>query len=138
MDSMKLVQVQQFAQEEKQSVYHLWWFNKSTNKKFSARRAFYSDLQGDFSLLINLFENSRKEGRKEEYYLRATSCANGCTFYTLEKVIHKNERRLRFCIGEGFQSKHTGGDIHIHIEPLTGYSKKLVLCLNEQKGNGNE
>jgi len=138
MEPMKLVEVPKSTANENKSVYHLWWFNKTTNKKFSAGRAFYSNLQGDFSLLINLFENSRKEGRKEEYYLRATSSANGCTFYTLEKVIHKNDRRLRFSIGEGFQSKQTGGDIYIHIEPLTGYSKKLVLSLNEQKGKDNE
>ena len=138
MEAMKLLQVPVYSKTEKQNVYHLWWFNRISNKKFCAGRAFYSDEYGDFSLLINLFENSRKEGKAEEFYLRATSSVNDCTFYKLEKVIHKNERRLRFCIGEGFQSKETGGDIYIHIEPLTGYSKKLVLSLNEQKEKDNE
>ncbi|MDH4468004.1 MAG: hypothetical protein QE271_08100 [Bacteriovoracaceae bacterium] len=132
MQTLQMAQIQ--VQTTKRSeMFYLWWYDKNTNKKFCAGRAFYSDAQGDFSLFINLLESGNKSAKRDEYYLRPTETTNDLVYFRLEKVVHKNDRTHRFCIGEGFQSKMTNGDIHIHIEPLTGFNKKLILSLNEKK-----
>lgn len=138
---MQAIQLTQNVKEEapkNQDMFYLWWFNRNTNKKFCAGRAFYSDKQGDFCLLINLLESSSKENKRDEYYLRPAQVSDESIYFRLEKVVHKNDRSHRFCIGEGFQSKNTSGDIHINIEPLTSFSKKLILSMNQEKDKSNE
>jgi hypothetical protein len=120
-------------EKKNSNMFHLWWVNKKTQKKFCAGRAFYSDKNGDFTLFINLLESSSADGRKDELYLRPVEVTEDQIYYRLEKVVHRNNKSMRFWIGEAFQSKRTDGDIHIHIEPLTGYTKKLVLCITKPK-----
>lgn len=129
-------QTQERASETKNSnMFYLWWLNKTTQKNFCAGRAFYSDKNGDFTLFINLLESSSSDGRKDEIYLRPVQVSEDHIYFRLEKVVHRNNKSHRFCIGEAFQSKNTGGDIHIHIEPLTSFNKKLVLSMTKQKEN---
>lgn len=114
------------------TMFYLWWINKQTKKRFCAGRAFYSEENGDFSMLINLLETSSKDGIKEEIFLRPIQVKEDNVYYRLEKVIRKGNKSHRFCIGEAFQNANTDGDIHINIEPLTGQGKVLVLSLTEQ------
>jgi hypothetical protein len=118
---------------KKSNMFYLWWLNKTTQKRFCAGRAFYSDKNGDFTLFINLLESSSNENRKDELYLRPVQVNDEHIYFRVEKVIHRNNKSHRFCIGEAFQSKNTGGDIHVHIEPLTGFNKKLVLSMTTEK-----
>lgn len=115
------------------NMHYLWWANTKTQKKFCAGRAFYSEKTGDFALFINLLEASSNEGKRDELYLRPTKVSEESIYYRLEKVIRRDGKSMRFCIGEAFQSKQTNGDIHIHIEPLTNFYKKLVINLTENK-----
>jgi hypothetical protein len=138
MQAVQLLQQVQIQETKNLNKYNLWWENPKTNKKFSAGRAFYNEDKGDFCLLINLLESSAKDSKRDEYYLRPAQVTEDCIYFRLEKVIHKKDRSHRFCIGEGFQSKTTNGDIHIHIEPLTSFSKKLVLSMNQEKEKSNE
>jgi hypothetical protein len=117
---------------KKSNMFYLWWFNKQTKKRFCAGRAFYSEENGDFSILINLLETSSKDGVKEEMFLRPIQVKEDNVYYRLEKVIRKGAKSHRFCIGEAFQNASTEGDIHILIEPLTHSGKVLVLSLTEK------
>lgn len=140
MQAMQLLQIQEQSEPEtkNQNMFHLWWVNRNNDKRFCAGRAFYNEKNGDFSLLINLLESSSKEPKRDELYLRAIQASEDQVYFRLEKVIHRPNRTLRFCVGEGFQNKTTGGDIHINIEPLTGFNKKLVLSLNPKKDGSHE
>lgn len=120
-------------QTEKQknpNMHYLWWANFKTQKNFCAGRAFYSEKTGDYQLFINLLEGSKNEGKRDEVYLRPVKVTEECIYYRLEKIVRRDGRAMRFCIGEAFQSKQTNGDIHIHIEPLTNPYKKLVINFN--------
>jgi hypothetical protein len=121
---------------EKQSnpnMHCLWWVNQKTQKRFCAGRAFYSEKTGDFALFINLLEASSNEGSRDELYLRPVKLSEDSIYYKLDKIIHRDGKTLRFTIGEAYQNKHTNGDIHIFIEPLTNFYKKLVINLTENK-----
>ncbi len=120
------------------NMYYLWWVNQNTQKKFCAGRAFYCEQTGDYALFINLLEASSNDGRRDELYLKPIQASDGSIYFRLEKVIRRDAKKHRFCIGEAFQSEKTNGDIHVHIEPLTSYSKKLVLVLGVNKGAENE
>lgn len=117
------------------NMHYLWWLNQKTQKKFCAGRAFYLEKSGDYALYINLLENGSDEGRKESFYLRPVNLTHDCIYFKLEKVIQKDGKSMRFCIGEGFQSEKTSGEIHIHIEPLTNFDKKLVINLSEGRSH---
>lgn len=122
-------------QTEKQknpNMHYLWWANLKTNKQFCGGRAFYSDKTGDFQIFINLLEGSGHNGKRDEIYLRPVKVSEELIYYRLEKIVRRDERSMRFCIGEAFQSKETNGDIHIHIEPLTNPYKKLVINLTQK------
>ncbi|MFP5386033.1 MAG: hypothetical protein ACLGHN_08150 [Bacteriovoracia bacterium] len=116
----------------KSNMFYLWWLNKHTKKRFCAGRAFYSEGNGDYSVLINLLETSSKDGVKEEMFLRPIQVKEDNVYYRLEKVVRKGTKSHRFCIGEAFQNANTEGDIHIFIEPLTNAGKVLVLSLAEK------
>lgn len=121
-------------QTEKQTnpnMHYLWWANLKTKKQFCGGRAFFSEKTGDFQLFINLLEGSSHDGRRDEVYLRPVNVSEESIYYRLEKIVRRNDRAMRFCIGEAFQSKLTNGDIHIHIEPLTNPYKKLVINLSK-------
>jgi hypothetical protein len=126
------------VEQKNPNMFYLWWLNKTTEKRFCAGRAFYSEKNGDFSVFINLLESSTQEGRKDELYLRPVQVTEEHIYFRLEKVVHRSNKSHRFCIGEAFQSKKTNGDIHIHIEPLTGFNKKLVLSMSKQKDKSVE
>lgn len=115
------------------NMHNLWWVNQKTQKRFCAGRAFYSEKTGDFALFINLLEASSNEGKRDELYLRPVKLTEDSIYYKLDKVIHRNGKTLRFTIGEAYQNKHTQGDIHILIEPLTNFYKKLVINLTENR-----
>jgi hypothetical protein len=115
------------------NVHNLWWVNQKTKKKFCAGRAWYLDRTGEFVLYINLLEASATEGRRDEIYLRPVKLTETSIYYKVEKVIYKEDQALRFPIGEAFQNKHTNGDIHIRIEPLTSFNKRLVIDLTENR-----
>ncbi len=114
-------------------MHYLWWVNQKNQKRFCAGRTFYSEKTGDFSLYINLLETSSGEDKRDELYLRPVKLGEDFICYRLDKVIHRNGRTLRFTIGEAIQNKETQGDIHIHIEPLTNFYKKLVINLTENR-----
>ena len=120
------------SKKNKSEMFYLWWFNKQTKKRFCAGRAFYSEKNGDFSVLINLLETSSKDSLNEEIFLRPIQVKEDSVYYRLEKVIHKGSKSHRFSIGEGFQNVSTDGDIHILIEPLTNSGKVLVLSFGEK------
>lgn len=123
-------------QTEKQinpNMHYLWWVNQKTQKRTCAGRAFYSEKTGDFALFINLLETGSNEGNRDELYLRPVKLSEDAIYYKLDKVIHRDGKALRFTIGEGYQNKNTQGDIHILIEPLTNFYKKLVINLTENR-----
>ncbi len=115
------------------NMHYLWWVNQNTKKRFCAGRAFYSEKTGDFSLCINLLETSSGEDRRDEFYLRPVKVGEDFIQYRLDKVIYRNGRSLRVTIGEAIQNRETHGDIHLHIEPLTNFYKKLVINLTENR-----
>ena len=115
------------------NMHYLWWFNQNTQKRFCAGRAFYLEKSGDFSLYVNLLEASAIDGRRDEIYLRPVKVSEDSIYYKVDKVIYREDKTLRFTIGEAFQNKQTNGDIHILIEPLTNFYKKLVINLTEKK-----
>jgi hypothetical protein len=121
-----------------QNMYYLWWVNQNTQKKFCAGRAFYREEYGDYALYINLLETSSTEGRRDEFYLKPTETMDELIRFNIIKVFRRNEKSYRFCIGDGFLGKKTAGDIHLHIEPLTSYGKRLVLSLNQTEGKKND
>lgn len=125
-------------QTKNSNMFYLWWLNQTTQKRFCAGRAFYSEAKGDYTLFINLLESSSNEGKRDELFLRPIQVNENLIYYRLEKVIHRNNKSHRFCIGEAFQSKSTGGDIHLHIEPLTSVNKKLVLSMTKEKENSDD
>jgi hypothetical protein len=59
--------------------------------------------------------------------------SSSSTYYRLEKVIYKQDKTIRVCIGEGFQGEDHEGDIFIRLEPLTGHGKTLTLSLKSTK-----
>ncbi len=119
------------------NMHYLWWVNQNTQKRFGAGRAFYSEKTGDFALFINLLETSSMEGRRDEVYLRPVKVSEELIYFRLEKVVRREGKTMRFCIGEAFQSKQTQGDIHIHIEPWTSPTKKLVIVLTQNQEEKN-
>lgn len=123
----------QNEKSDNNNMFYLWWLNNATQKRFCAGRAFYCEQKGDFSVFINLLETSSTEGKKDEIFLRPVQVTDDHTYFRLEKVVHRNNKSHRFCIGEAFQSKKTDGDIYIYIEPLTGQGKKLVLSVPKVK-----
>jgi hypothetical protein len=137
---MEKVQNKQVEESTKKNpeMHYLWWHDNRGHKRFSAGRAFYSVDNGDFCVHINLLETSSKNGMRDEYYLKPVLSTNESIYFRLEKVIHKNDRTLRVCVGEGIKNSQTNGDIHIQIEPLTGVNKKLILKLDEKKEQVNE
>ena len=137
MQAMQLIQNQEL-EGKNHNMFYLWWYNKKSQKKFCAGRAFYSEKQGDFRLFINLLENSSNGGKREEYYLRPAQVSDDYTYFKVEKIIHHPDRSHRFWVGEAFRSVETNGDIHIQIEPLTGFYKKLVLNMNQEKDKNHE
>lgn len=114
-----------------ENMFYLWWVNQNTQKKFCAGRAFYSKDSGDYVLYINLLEASSNEGRRDEIYLKPTEATDDFIRFNIIKTVRRNEKAYRFCIGEGFHGRKTGGQIDLHIEPLTSYSKRLILSLDE-------
>lgn len=115
------------------NMHYLWWVNLKTQKRFCAGRAFYLERSGDFSLYVNLLEASATEGRRDEIYLRPVKVSDDSIYYKVDKVIYREDKTLRFTIGEAYQNQNTNGDIHIIIEPLTNYYKKLVINLSEKQ-----
>jgi hypothetical protein len=128
---------EQETKTQNPNMFYLWWLNKNTQKLFCAGRAFYSENTGDFSLMINLLETSTGGNKKDGIYLRPIQSNESHVYFRVEKVIHKGDRSHRFLIGEGFQSIETDGDIHIHLEPLTSFNKKLVLTMTPKKDETN-
>ncbi len=124
---------QETPKEFNPNMHYLWWVNSKTQKRFCAGRAFFSEKTGDFALFINLLEASSSETKRDELYLHPVKVSEDSIYYRLEKVIRRDGKVMRFCIGEAFQSKQTNGDIHIHIEPLTNFYKKLVINLTENR-----
>lgn len=114
-------------------MHYLWWVNQKTQKRFCAGRAFYLDKSGDFALYVNLLEASASNGRPDEIYLRPVKVNEDSIHYKVDKIIYREDKTLRFAIGEAYQNQHTNGDIHINIEPLTSFYKKLVINLTENK-----
>jgi hypothetical protein len=122
---MQMANVNEVA--ESNEIYLLWWLNKKTGQRHFAGRAYFSEEFGDYSLLINIFEGGSHDGRRDGHYLRPVKiCDNGISF-RLEKAIFRNGKKTVLTIGDGFQGDGTSGEIHIHIEPLTGTEKKLIL-----------
>lgn len=115
------------------NMHYLWWVNQKTQKRFCAGRAFYLEKSGDFSLYVNLLEASATDGRRDEIYLRPVNVSDDSIYYKVDKVIYRDDKTLRFTIGEAYQNKQTNGDIHILIEPLTNFYKKLVINLTENR-----
>ncbi len=66
-------------------------------------------------------------------YLKPVKVSEESIYYKVDKVIYRDDKTLRFTIGEAYQNKYTNGDIHILIEPLTNFYKKLVIDLTENK-----
>ncbi len=115
------------------NMHYLWWVNQKTKKRFCAGRAFYLEKSGDFSLYVNLLEASAIDGRRDEIYLRPVKVSEDSIHYKVDKVIYREDKTLRFTIGEAYQNNLTNGDIHILIEPLTNFYKKLVINLTENR-----
>lgn len=115
------------------NMHYLWWVNQKSQKRFCAGRAFYLEKSGDFSLYVNLLEASAIDGRRDEIYLRPVKVSEDSIYYKVDKVIYRDDKTLRFTIGEAYQNKQTNGDIHILIEPLTNFYKKLVINLTENR-----
>ncbi|MFY7991928.1 MAG: hypothetical protein ACOVP4_01440 [Bacteriovoracaceae bacterium] len=115
------------------NMHYLWWVNQKSQKRFCAGRAFYLEKSGDFSLYVNLLEASAIDGRRDEIYLRPVNVSDDSIYYKVDKVIYRDDKTLRFTIGEAYQNKQTNGDIHILIEPLTNFYKKLVINLTENR-----
>jgi hypothetical protein len=115
------------------NMHYLWWVNQKSQKRFCAGRAFYLEKSGDFSLYVNLLEASAIEGRRDEIYLRPVNVSDDSIYYKVDKIIYRDDKTLRFTIGEAYQNKQTNGDIHILIEPLTNFYKKLVINLTENR-----
>lgn len=115
------------------NMHYLWWVNQKTQKRFCAGRAFYLEKSGDFALYVNLLEASATDGKRDEIYLRPVKVSEDSIYYKVDKVIYREDKTLRFTIGEAYQNKNTNGDIHINIEPLTSFYKKLVINLTENK-----
>lgn len=115
--------------KKNRNMHYLWWVNQNTQKRFCAGRAFYSETTGDYALFINLLEASSNEGRRDEIYLKPIQSTDESIYYRIEKVIRRDGKKHRFCIGEAFKNESTKGDIQMNIEPLTSYSKKLVMIL---------
>ncbi|MFZ4713620.1 MAG: hypothetical protein ACOYL6_07915 [Bacteriovoracaceae bacterium] len=115
------------------NMHYLWWVNQKSQKRFCAGRAFYLEKSGDFSLYVNLLEASAIDGRRDEIYLRPVNVSDDSIYYKVDKVIYRDNKTLRFTIGEAYQNKQTNGDIHILIEPLTNFYKKLVINLTENR-----
>ena len=113
------------------NMHYLWWVNQKTQKRFCAGRAFYLEKSGDFVLYVNLLEASATEGRHDEIYLCPVKLTENSIYYKVDKIVYRDDKTMRFTIGEAYQNKHTNGDIHILIEPLTNFYKKLVINLTE-------
>ncbi len=120
-------------QQSNPNMHHLWWVNQKSQTRFCAGRAFYSEKTGDFSLYINLLESTAINGKRDEIFLRPVNVSDDSINYKVDKVIYRDDKSLRFTIGKAYQNKHTNGDIHILIEPLTNFYKKLVINLTENK-----
>lgn len=128
----------QHTQVKSSNMHQLWWGNSKSDKKFSAGRAFYCEGKGDFALFINLLEESAEVGKRSELYLRPVQMSSSNTYYRLEKIIYKQDKTIRVCIGEGFQGEDHEGDIFIRLEPLTGNGKTLTLSLKPTKELSND
>jgi hypothetical protein len=128
----------QHTSSQPSNMHQLWWGNTKNDKKFSAGRAFYCEGKGDFALFINLLEESAEYGKRSEIYLRPVQMTCNATYYRLEKVIYKQDKTIRTCIGEGFQGEDHEGDIFIRLEPLTGNGKTLTLSLKPTKESSND
>ena len=113
------------------NMHYLWLVNQKTQKRFCAGRAFYLEKSGDFVLYVNLLEASATEGRHDEIYLCPVKLTENSIYYKVDKIVYRDDKTMRFTIGEAYQNKHTNGDIHILIEPLTNFYKKLVINLTE-------
>lgn len=120
-------------QQSNPNMHHLWWVNQKSQTRFCAGRAFYSEKTGDFSLYINLLESTAINGKRDEIFLRPVNVSDDSINYKVDKVIYRDDKTLRFTIGKAYQNKQTNGDIHILIEPLTNFYKKLVINLTENK-----
>jgi hypothetical protein len=125
-------------QQKNPNLHRLWWVNQKTKKKFCAGRAFYLEKSGEFVLYVNLLEASATDGRRDEIYLRPVKVSEESIYYKVDKVIYRDDKTLRFTIGEAYQNKYTSGDIHILIEPLTNFFKKLVIDLTENRKESSE
>ena len=117
-----------------QNVFHLWWQNKQTNKRFYAGTAYYHERIGDFSLNIHLLETG-SVGKRDELFLRPVQASSDQIRFRLEKTVYRDGRRFHSFLGDAFQNKTTNGDIHISIEPFTDEVKILVLTLTTKELN---
>lgn len=123
----------QDAPKKSTNMHYLWWGNSKNDKKFCAGRAFYCEGKGDYALFINLLEESSENSKRSEIFLRPVQMSCTSTYYRLEKVIYKQDKTIRVCIGEGFQGEDHEDDIFIRLEPLTGNGKTLTLSLTSSK-----
>ena len=117
----------------KPNMFHLYWLNRHTKKKFSAGRAFYNEKTGDYQLLINILDSSNGGERRDEIFLKPANHSNDRTYFKVEKVMHKQQKVQRFSIGEGFYHQETEGDIHILIPPFTSNQCVLALSLSSNQ-----